>query len=162
MPAEQSAGPKLQPRRDSRLKLVIRYFLLLAFAVYGAGAVLDALANHTFRLREPVSLAVLAGTLVLSAIVFHLVRKGDMPFRSWCAVPLIVAVGSGLFANYNLSGLLSDVGAMEIGVGAGLISFSALQLWADFQKPREWFALLALTALIGFGAVSGLVVWFSS
>ena len=139
---------------------ILRVILLLAVAASGIGLVADTLLHSPFRFELTAGVGFFVAAVVIAALVFHAIGKGTMPFRCWYLVPVILGVGVGLLGGYNLRGFLSDVSAFSLGVGAALVSFAALQFWADRQGRRDWYGLAVLAAIVLVNGAAGAFFWY--
>ena len=91
--------------------------------------------------------------MVAALLIFLAIRKQRLPYRSWYLLPVIIGTGVGLLAGYHLEGRLqSELGAACLGTAAALVSFSALQIWADLQGQRDWHGLLIFTGVFFWAA----------
>lgn len=124
--------------------------------------IVDAIAHHSFRIELSAGIAVFAATVVVVLVLFRAIQIGKLPLRCWYALPVIIGLGVGVSAGqYVYGGLLSELGAVLLGVGTVLCSYSALQFWADTRGPRDWYGILTLTGLLLLNTFFGMVVWYA-
>ncbi|MDX1711104.1 MAG: hypothetical protein R3316_08195 [Rhodovibrionaceae bacterium] len=137
----------------------LRNILISAIGLIGAVLIIGTLFDFALRLQSATGLAVLILSVAISLLLHWLIRRNRAPFRLWYALPIVLGGGVGLFAETALVGWFSDIGALMMGLGTGLLSFAVLQLWADTRGKRDWYALLPVTGLVLASIAAGVVDW---
>jgi hypothetical protein len=138
---------------------ILRIIALLVIAAAGAAMAADALQHAELRLRLNAGAVYLAAALALAGVIFHAIRSGRLPLRSWYALPLIIGAGVGIFGDYNATALLSDFWGMMLGLSAAIISYAILQYWADRQGTRDWYGIALFGALALAAGISGAITF---
>jgi len=140
---------------------ILRYLILFAIAAAGIGLIVGSFLDFEFRLQGWVGFAVCAVALAATALVLRAIGSGRLPLKTWYVLPLILGGAATVLANEHAVYSFVNLAPGMIGLGTVLISFSALQLWADRQGGGDWTGVIILLVILVAGSLPGQIAWLA-